>query len=274
MAAPTFRVHPNCMHGVLAEDFIVTAKATQQPFIRVKFDDLPAQDDVTSYPLVALITFFLLHPLKKGDGVTVFLPSDSTNSYQIYAIDKELPKPLFDDPTFPSDGQVVTFPQPTKLLTFQYFSDDFYFIVMEGATLFVSGDVRTLYLPKRVISYCPSDGSYEVKTGKFFVEASDALTLVAGNGYSLTSTNKFIMQSNNIQLKAIVAKLFEFVGDLYTKMGTIYSTDLNALASAANAPGATSALLPSYVAPAVAASSKSIEVSTFKSTNVDIFFQE
>lgn len=181
-----YRDHPNCTHGVLVEDFIVTAKLTGKPFIRVKFDDYYPRNSNDEYPLVRVPTNFFIYPLLKDAGVTVMSPSDAPQSFELYSCDAVIPAAVFDAIQLPTGSTLVTYPANPDTLSVNYFSEDFYFLMCDGATLMRSGEVFTLYLPDKVVSYVPSGGSYEIQTGKFYVEASGDWKMKIGGATTLT----------------------------------------------------------------------------------------
>jgi len=289
--ASTFQVHPNVLKATLVEDFIVTAVETKQSYIRVKIEGFLTKSDPKEYPLAIVYSWYSLLPLKKDDVVYVFAPTDSPQSLYLYSVDPatfSYPQALLDamnyQNTMPTAGTIVTFPSVPSSpspVTVTYVSKDFYIISMDGITQFISGTSFTIYMPNKIISYTADSDSYEIKCGKYMLEAGDLLKLKAKAGFLLESTNNFELKSNNVDLKNIMNQIFTVLGDLYDKIGGV-ATDAASLASTVLAGAgidpplaAASVQVTSLTADASAAPiSKTTNVTTFKSSSVDVFFQE
>lgn len=280
--AADFRKHPSTIKATLVEDFIITARSTKQPYIRVKFDDLYNPSDTSKCPLALVPTNFWIYPLLKDAVVTLMTPNESPASYVLYSVDFDLPDDLLNDVTLPTDGSLVTFGNVPATLAVTYFSEDFWIIAMDGATLVHAGKVLTFYRDNKVVSYTPSDGSYSILSGAFMLEAKGKLEILASAGFDLSSSGAMAMTSNNVTLKEIISAILDFISDLYSRMASFDShthpesltVSIPVTSPAGTPSGGTASGTSSPTTSPTGAAGKSAEVATTKSTKSDIFFQE
>ena len=270
----------------------MTARSTHQAFIRVSLEGSNRPKETSDCPLCIVPSLTFVYPLLKDDTVWVYSPSDSPTSYYLYAIDNttfKIPEAVTDAVTFPSSGSAVSFPSAPDTVAVQYITDKFCIIAMHDdadagsrkfATLIQSGSLFTLYYydeatptNNKIISYTTDEGSYEIKCGKFVLETGDLLKIKAKSGLLIESSSDFEIKSNNVDLKNIINQLMSSLDDLYSKIASVYDDVLTSVVVTPAGPGSISSVVASVASKAALAAQQST-LSSFKSTSVDVFFQE
>jgi hypothetical protein len=271
----------NVHQATLVEDAIITSRELKRPFIRVLLDGMTEPSELTDCPLVRMATPYFLYPLLKDDKVYVYSPEDSPESFELYGVAGTIPKEILDSVSLRS-GDLVESPSKAETIGFHVISPTLALIVTSEYTILRSGDLITLFKPDVFYQSTTSSGSYSVMTGKFALETADSMKIKAKElnleatqtsidlkGLELVSSGGFSIQSNNIALVNIITKLFDFISDLYTKMGTFdLHTHNTVCVFAAGVPAPS---LPT-TSP-TGATAGATEVETYKSTNVSAFFQ-
>jgi len=267
--------------GVLAEDFMVTAKALKAPYLRIKLDEAAADlSNVEDYPLVRIPVPFLIYPLFKDDRIEVYRPDSNDTAYWLYSVEKEIPPEILDNIEVPT-GDLFTPPATDDTIAFNLVNDALAIITTRTYTILRMAGTISLISESGFYQYVPESGDYQILTGKYLLETKGTadflfggkVTTEAKNGYALDvtsgylheSTGSFVMKSNNKSLAALVGKAFELISDLYTKMGT-FDSHTHVTTCSAGPGSAAPTLAPTLASP--------IETDLFKAQNVDVFFQE
>lgn len=125
--------------ATLNEDMADTVVRVKRPYIDCHIAAVFDKDQL-DYPLVYVPAWYATYPLKKGDKVLVYFNQKCFRYPVLWKIPKEYEADFTKSITFPSDGDLVTFPSAEKVVAVTKLSEGCYVYVTDQYTLIRNTD--------------------------------------------------------------------------------------------------------------------------------------